>query len=518
MPLSTRSALVVAVAGILATYILSLLAFRRRSRGLPYPPGPTPSRVFENLFDLPINHSWLTYDKWHRAYGDVVHIKVFGTSLIIVGSMKAASEFFDKRAKIYSDRPRAPMIHELMGLGEWSVANMNYGNVWRKHRRTFTNYFRENTVSKYHPVLVKETHAMLKRFLKTPEDFLGIVRLAFAAEIMDVTYGLPVNDLDNEYVTIAETAASLVSQAAVPGAFVVDLFPILKHVPSWFPGAGFKRKAKVWRALNDVMRTKPFIAAKTAWENGSGSPCVAASMLDELPDGEQRGVEEEVAMNASAVAYAGGTDTTVSAVTSFIMAMAMDPSIQAKAREELDRIVGTSRLPDYNDRAFLPYINAICKESMRWQPVTPLGGARAACQDDVWNGYFIPKDAIVIGNVWSILRDPVAYPEPDQFKPERFLKDGQLDPQVRDPSTAAFGFGRRICPGRYFSDASLYIVVASVLTAFTIEPPVDGNGKPLKMSPDMTGGAISHPVPFKCIIKPRSEQMAELIRDIYIEI
>ncbi|KAJ7639327.1 cytochrome P450, partial [Roridomyces roridus] len=472
---------------------------------LPYLPGPPPNPILGNLLDLPINHSWLAFDKWHRKYGDVVHIRVLGTSLVIIGSMKAASEFFDKRAKTYSDRPRAPMINELMGLGEWSMANMNYGEKWRHHRRTFTNYFRENTMHNYHPVLLKETRGLLKRFLDTPDNFHAIVRLAFAAEIMSITYGIPVNDFDNEYIEIADKATSAVAQAAVPGAFLVDLFPMLAYVPSWFPGAAFKRNAAKWREINEVMRTKPFYAAKAGWEDGTVNPSIAVSMLDALPDNDQRAVEEEVALNSTAVAYTGGTDTTVSATTTFLFAMAANPEIQRKAQEEIDRVVGQSRLPDYGDRELLPYVNAICKEVMRWQAVTPLGGARVANEDDTYNGHFIPKDSIIIGNVYSILRDPVEYPQPDVFRPERFLKDGEINKAVRDPALAAFGFGRRICPGRFFSDASLYILVASVLAAFTISPPLDKNGKPEKMSINMAGGAISHPLPFDATIKPRSK-------------
>lgn len=53
--------------------------------------------------------------------------------------------------------------------------------------------------------------------------------------------------------------------------------------------------------------------------------------------------------------------------------MAMYPEAQRKAQAEIDAIVGTNRLPDFNDRPYLPYVNAIIKESMRWQLVVPLG-------------------------------------------------------------------------------------------------------------------------------------------------
>ncbi|KAI0291058.1 cytochrome P450 [Multifurca ochricompacta] len=78
------------------------------------------------------------------------------------------------------------------------------------------------------------------------------------------------------------------------------------------------------------------------------------------------------------------------------------------------------------------------------------------------------QGSLVIGNTWAILHDPDVYPEPDAFKPERFINP---DGSVReDPAlTTAFGYGRRICPGRHFVDATLFIVVASLLSVFDIK-------------------------------------------------
>jgi len=111
---------------------------------------------------------------------------------------------------------------------------------------------------------------------------------------------------------------------------------------------------------------------------------------------------------------------------------------------------------------------------------------------------------MVIGNSWydvsrfpfssvsmtfrAILHDPAMYPEPDAFKPERFINsDGSLrdDPVL----TSAFGFGRRICPGRHFVDASLFIVVASILSVFDIKKAKGSDGGPNAYP--FTGNGIS---------------------------
>lgn len=80
--------------------------------------------------------------------------------------------------------------------------------------------------------------------------------------------------------------------------------------------------------------------------------------------------------------------------------MTLNPSVQKKAKEEIDRVIGTSRLPDLSDQNNLPYINAVVQEVFRWHPVTPLSVSHASSEEDIFNGYLIPKGAIIVPNVW----------------------------------------------------------------------------------------------------------------------
>ena len=146
--------------------------------------------------------------------------------------------------------------------------------------------------------------------------------------------------------------------------------------------------------------------------------------------------------------------------------MTMHPDVLKKAQAELDAIVGPDRLPDFGDQDALVYVHAIVKETLRWHPVLPLGIPHCTVADDELEGYFVPKGTVVLCNVWCVavswsmllgvraqrsaaglrracMRDPTAYEDPEEFRPERFIRDGKLDPSVRDPSAFVFGFGRR---------------------------------------------------------------------------
>jgi cytochrome P450 len=331
---------------------------------------------------------------------------------------------------------------------------------------------------------------------------------------MTVSYGLTVSDSEDPITSKGEEALQGFSEAAVPGIFLVDLLPILKYVPSWFPGAGFKSKASHYSSVNAEVVNLPFKAVQRSIAEGTAVPCMLTSLLEEFPGSKDLNKEEQelISRHVTALAYIAGADTTVSSTQTFFLAMAMHPEAQRKAQAEIDAIVGAHRLPDLNDRPHLPYINAIVKELMRWQLVIPLGLAHMATDDDEYDGYFIPKGTIVIGASWSILHDPEIFEEPEEFRPERYLKDGQLDPSIRDPGVAAFGYGRRICPGRHMSDNSLYSIVSSVLAVYNIKAPLDEFGKPKEVKADYTSGFLSYPVPFSCTIEPRSKAADSLIR------
>ena len=78
---------------------------------------------------------------------------------------------------------------------------------------------------------------------------------------MSLAYGLNVQQKDDPFVGLSQRAVQSITEASVPGKFFVDAMPWLKYVPEWVPGAGFQKKAKAWRKLQQDFREVPYKAA-----------------------------------------------------------------------------------------------------------------------------------------------------------------------------------------------------------------------------------------------------------------
>ncbi|OJA19807.1 hypothetical protein AZE42_12300, partial [Rhizopogon vesiculosus] len=158
--------------------------------------------------------------------------------------------------------------------------------------------------------------------------------------------------------------------------------------------------------------------------------------------------EDHLSKWVAATLYGGGADTTVSSIYAFFLAMTLSPDVQKKAQAEIDAVVGPDRLPSFADRDSLPYVEALTKEVLRWNAVVPTGVPHRVTEDDIHDGYYIPKGSLIIPNIWFMLNDPRTYFNPSEFNPERFLANDGKGPEV-EPRTICFGFGRRICPGTH---------------------------------------------------------------------
>ncbi|PPQ78910.1 hypothetical protein CVT25_002370 [Psilocybe cyanescens] len=487
-------------------YICSWTAsqFKLLGKGIRLPPGPKQSLITGNLYQLPKSEHWLTFTSWAKSYGPITYFRVFHSKTIMLNSLKAAVDLLDSRSSIYSDRPIMWMTGELAGQKSMVFMTRFSNPCFKSLRRLLQDGLNARASKSYRPIQRQETQVLLQGLINNPEAFATHVRRNAVAVILKVAYGYQIESNDDELVGAVDLGLKMNAGLNAPGKYWVEFFPFcnaVRFVPDWVPGAGFKRLAretgKRWAQVNQV----PFEWARRQIATGDFVESFTSRhlLLEEGKIPEHQPLDD--VKWAAASLYVGGADTTVSALTTFFLAMMLYPEVQVLAQADIDR-VAPNRLPTLNDFDSLPYIRAIIKELLRWAPVVPLGLFHRVMEDDIYGDYFIPKGTKIIANVWAIAHDEEMYPDPSRFDPSRHLGDS---PQP-DPLEFAFGFGRRICPGAHFAEMSLFLNISNILAIFDISKPLDSSGLPVEPAIAWTTGVIRHLKPFNCQIKPRSQE------------
>jgi len=196
-----------------------------------------------------------------------------------------------------------------------------------------------------------------------------------------------------------------------------------------------------------------------------------------LEESEFSLIEEDDIITVLLDMLLGGTDTTSSAICFLIAEMANNPEMQARLHDELDRVVG-DRLPILDDIPNLPYLDALIREIMRKYSPAPLA-MHETITDLAVGEYIIPANCGIMGNFWAIHHNPDVYPDPETFKPDRWIDNPQLK---LSKYFMPFGIGPRGCPARNLAEPESRLVVACIFQQITFLPP---HGTPIKIEEDV---------------------------------
>ncbi|KAF8472466.1 cytochrome P450 [Kalaharituber pfeilii] len=480
-------------------------------RSLKMPPGPIPIPILGNKWELPLRKPWYKLKQWTDRYGSIVTVWTGRRPTVVIGDPKVASDLLDKRSSIYSSRPRFVVMGELFTNND-SLLTMPYGERWRATKKIFHLGLCKKACDSYKPIQEAESRRLARDLLKTPAVFGKHLERYAASVMFCVAYGRRVDELNDPLVTKIYERMGYMATLNVPGAFWAESYPILKLVPDCL--APWKREVKrrgeestkllstLATAVRDQMRKTiaPPSFTKTLWEKHIAEP---GSMT-----------EREIAY-ATGSLFGAGSDTTAATLMSFILAMTCFPHVAKKAQEEIDRVVPKNRSPTWEDMAQLPYCNAVIKETLRWRPVAVMGGTpHATTQDDYYNGLLIPKGTTIMGNLWAIHHNEKYFSDSHTFIPERYLEEppAGMEKYPNRDGHSAFGWGRRICPGKLLAENSLYITITRILWGFTISKAKDDFGN--ELTPNIfayTDGFNSKPQPFSCEVKVRNAAIEAII-------
>ncbi|XP_006459514.1 hypothetical protein AGABI2DRAFT_201852 [Agaricus bisporus var. bisporus H97] len=486
----------------------------RRKRLLPLPPGLPRWPILGNALSMPLTYAHIYYKRLGDKLGTkFIYMEAVGQPILIINDYNVARDLLEKRSAFYSSR-----YSFSMGLTRFFFTIMPYGDHWRNHRRLFQRYFDiKNLPRDQEKQLDFVRKSLLPNLFAAPEESHEHMANCVGGLILSMVYGLPVKTRHDRLVQFSEKTFTDLAAVAAPGRYLVNIIPQLRYLPDWFPGTGFKKDARDILREVKILREEPYQATLNAMVRSRVlQHCFVSENVEKLRDAPDSDERIDDVKNLSTA----GFETSVGVMMTFVLAMLKNREAQRQAQIEIDSVLGHERLPTFSDLSDLPYLSAVVKEVLRWNPIGPVGVPHATTDEDVYDGYYIPKDCVVMSNIYAMLHDENIFPDPEKFDPGRFIKNGIIVNDVPDPTNIIFGFGRRhatVCS--HIAKSMLEITAASILCLFDILPTLDTQGKPIDVVPEFSPASItSHPLPFKVTFSPRKGKDVEALLHEYMNV
>jgi cytochrome P450 len=201
------------------------------------------------------------------------------------------------------------------------------------------------------------------------------------------------------------------------------------------------------------------------------------SMLLAAQDEDGGAMTDKQVRDESMTLFLAGHETTANALAWTLMLLARNPEARAKVEAEVDAL---GRAPSYDDLKQLPYTLAALKESMRLYPPAYIVARRAVAPVTI-GGHDVARNTVLFVNILGIHHRPDVWPEPDAFRPERFL--GDKEKQLPRCAYMPFGAGSRICIGNHFALMEGHVLLATILRRLRLDLTSD---RPIEREPLVT--------------------------------
>ncbi|XP_074057380.1 cytochrome P450 2W1-like isoform X1 [Macrotis lagotis] len=459
-----------------------------------WPPGPTPLPFIGNLHLLDFRRQDKSLMKISEKYGPVFTIHFGLQKMVVLTGYEAVKEALVNSAEEFADRPPIPIFQCIQ---EGQGIFFSSGELWKTTRKfTMSSMHNLGMGKKMMGKKILEEFSFLAGLIDSFKGKPFKLKL-FNMAPTNVTFLLLFGDRfdyqDPTFVTLLRLIDEVMVLLGSPFLHLFNFYPFL----GWF----LKPHKTILIKIEEVrvILRNYMVASRQHISGGYVMSCVDALMQKQSEESKMETYFSDANIIASLLdLMMAGTETTATSLQWAVLLMTKYPEVQAKVQEELDQVLGTTRLPEYEDQKVLPYTNAVVHEIQRYIALLP-HVPHSTSVDTHFRGYFFPKGTPVIPLLTSVLLDKTQWKTPNEFNPSHFLDaDGNF---VKKAAFLPFSIGRRVCIGESLAKMEMFLFFVTLLQRFAFYPPPGIKESDLDITPEAT--FTKRPQPQSVCAKPR---------------
>lgn len=456
-----------------------------------FPPGPFPLPFIGSVYSFPSRRIEISIEKWSKSYGPTIGY-MFGSkpTIFITGVENVLTSL---RKEEFQGRPndfaiKARSFQKLLGIF------FSDGEHWQESRR-FTikqlrGFGKEETEN-----MMKEEIDLLSSTIKDGSIVQGNGLFSFPA--VNVIWRI----LSNKRLSLEDKNAKAflnnltqLFRLGQPAGDIVTIFPFMR-----FFSSAHKIQFRIFREIQRFM--KDAIHEHKSILDYNAPADFIDKYLVEMEAHNKAGTnttysEEDLIVTCMDL-FTAGAESTSHTIEFIIMYLILYPNVQEKLHEELDRVLQRSRRPNLDDKNSLPYTMAIISETLRINSIAPVSVPHRCTTNTTFNSYFIPKDTVILFDLWCLGYSTEYWKEPEKFDPSRFIDDnGQC---TKYKFFQPFGVGKRVCAGEAVARNTIFLFLATFFDKYSVSLP---KGDPLPSTEALTGFTTA-PKPFRVQINAR---------------
>ncbi len=402
-----------------------------------FPPGPTNRREILVRFQEPLKF----LVEIMETYGEMAYMKIGARDTYVVSDPDLIQRIFVEEPDKFDKPDHTKDVFSPIGQGMLIAS----GNHHKRHRRTLQPLFTPTWVAEYADIAITHTLRLVNtwqsgQMRNLEADMTGLTMSIIA----DAIFGIQAEELRAEL----SDAVSTLHRYTADTLGRNRLTPELK-IEWQAAGAILDRIVR-----NVLVQYKP-----------SNSRDFLSLMQNAVDPESGQGMSEQEIRDEALTLLIAGHETTANALTWIWYLLAKHPDIEAEVFAEVQHVVG-DRTITYDDLSKLQSMALVFKEALRMYPPAWLIG-RKALEPVELGGYIVPTNAVMVVPIYAMHRNSKYFPEPDVFKPERFLTE------PKKYSYIPFGTGPRVCLGQHFATMEALLVLASIVQRYQFRFPAN---------------------------------------------